>query len=262
MPMSFHPVEENLRESFRLLADGRERSDVAEFPGLSLASLGVAFQMFNGAFLNAPVETRGALVSLVERAKRHFEFRRMGWSLWVCEDWIEKSVRRQLSRVCADAGLRLVSDLPGMAAQVVVDGRPQPRDLEIVEVESAAAMLDFRLVGSACFRVPPLWFAEVFRDEVWRQGRFRSFVGYRKGEPVATSALVFANQTAGIYNVATLPEHRGRGFAEAMTRFAVQAASSTGDRPESVILQSTAQGYRMYQKMGFRDVTRILVYAS
>src|ERR1700733_13821453 len=48
-PMDFHPVEENLRQSFRVLAAGRPRCDVIELPGVSIASLGVAFQMFNAA---------------------------------------------------------------------------------------------------------------------------------------------------------------------------------------------------------------------
>ena len=55
----FRPVEANLRESFRVLARGRERADVMELPGVSIASLGATFQMFNAAFLNAPVGSPG-----------------------------------------------------------------------------------------------------------------------------------------------------------------------------------------------------------
>lgn len=256
--MNFQPVEANLRESFRALAAGRDRADVTELSGVTLASLGVTFQMFNAAFLNEPVETRSALIQRVEMACRHFDSKKMPWSFWVCEDWIAGDVRRAVSRVCADFGLRFVSDLPGLAAVELEAGRSRPVDLEIVEVASTSRMLDFRAVGALCFRVPPAWFAEVFRDEVWRGGRFRCFVGYRDGAPVATSALLEDWGVAGIYNVATLPGQRHRGYAEAVTRHAIRAAR----RADTAILQSTAEGGRMYRKMGFRDVTRILVYAS
>ena len=257
--MDFHPVEANLRESFRVLAEGRGLADVLELPGLTIASLGVTFQMFNAAFFNGYIESREALAKQLATANQLFERRGFPWSLWVCEDWLEKSVRRSLSRTCADLGLRLASDLPGMVARGLAPARPTARDFEIVEVDSSAHMTDFRFVGSTCFRVPPVWFSEVFGDEVWRLGKFRSFVGYRNGEAVATSALVLSDGVAGIYNVAVLPRHRGRGFAEAMTRQAVQAA---GSEAKEIILQATSLGFRMYQKMGFRDVTRILVYVS
>ena len=256
--MNFKLVEANLRESFRALAEGQERADVAELAGVTLASAGVAFQMFNAAFLNGPVGTRSELIGRVEMASRHFDSKKMGWSFWVCEDWIAKDERRGLSRVCADFGLRLVSDLPGFAAVELEPGRPRPVNFEILEVASAQQMMDFQAVGALCFRVPPAWFAEVFRDPVWQRGRFRCFVGYRDGAPVATSALLEDGGVAGIYNVAVLPGQRHRGYAEAVTRHAIRAARGAG----TAILQSTAEGRRMYGKMGFRDVTRILVYAS
>ena len=53
--MEFQPVESNLRASFRILAGGRPRGEVREIAGISIASAGVTFQMFNAAFLAAPV---------------------------------------------------------------------------------------------------------------------------------------------------------------------------------------------------------------
>lgn len=256
--MDFQPVETNLRDSFRALAEGRPRADRIEYPGITIASLGVMFQMFNAAFFNAPVETLDALQIRVELARLHFARREMMWSFWVCEDWLARPIRRHLSKICHDSGLRLVSEHPGMTLEALRPSRPRPRDFQIEEVDSSARLAHFRTIGAECFRVPPAWFAEVFRDEVWQAGKFRSFVGYRNGVPVTTAALVFKDSTAGIYNVATLPAHRGRGYAEAATRHAILSAGPA----EQVILQATTSGFRMYQRMGFRESTRILVYAS
>jgi len=59
--MDFHPVEENLRQSFRALAAERPGASTAELPGVSIACLGVRFQMFNAAFLSGPVDGAGVL---------------------------------------------------------------------------------------------------------------------------------------------------------------------------------------------------------
>ena len=70
--MDFHPVEFNLRESFRVLAEGRRSGDVLELPGLSIASLGAKFQMFNAAFLNAPVANAAELDERLRQASSAF----------------------------------------------------------------------------------------------------------------------------------------------------------------------------------------------
>src|SRR5438034_10660440 len=87
-PVDFHPVEANLRQSFRALAAGRPGADLREFPGVSIASLGVAFQMFNAAFLNGPVSTTCELEQRLELARLCLGTGDSGWAFWFCEDWI------------------------------------------------------------------------------------------------------------------------------------------------------------------------------
>jgi hypothetical protein len=57
--VTFENVADNLRESFRVVAAGREHGEVRELPGVSIAAAGVTFQMFNAAFLSAPVLSEG-----------------------------------------------------------------------------------------------------------------------------------------------------------------------------------------------------------
>jgi hypothetical protein len=162
--MKFRPIEENLRQSFRILADGRPRADVLELPGVSIASLGVAFQMFNAAFLSAPVETQFEMESRLQMARDHFETRGLAWSFWICEDWLTRPLRRRLSRMCQHYGLRLAAEMPGMIARRIAAPARRLPDLEVRRVDSAQVLHDFRAIGSTCFHVPPAWFSEVFND--------------------------------------------------------------------------------------------------
>ncbi len=75
-PVSFRDVAENLRQSFRTLAEGRPGAEVVELAGVSIASLGVAFQMFNAAFLSEPVETQQELEDRLRTAAGYFDSRR------------------------------------------------------------------------------------------------------------------------------------------------------------------------------------------
>jgi ribosomal protein S18 acetylase RimI-like enzyme len=259
--MEFRPVEENLRQSFRVLASGRASADVAELPGVSIASLGVAFQMFNAAFLNSPVESHQEMETRLQIARAHFESRGMAWSFWICEDWLPRPVRRRLSRTCQSFGLRLSAEMPGMIAGRVAAPARQLPELEIRRVDSPEILRDFRAIGSTCFHVPPAWFSEVFDDNFGARAPFACIVGYRQGMPVATAASVYSGDAIGLYNIATAPEYREHGYAEVITRSAVAAAlSKYGDMP--LVLQSTSQALTLYERMGFRAVTRIVAFNS
>jgi predicted GNAT family acetyltransferase len=132
-------------------------------------------------------------------------------------------------------------------------------------VETAATLNDFRAIGSTCFHVPIAWFGEVFNEKVMTRRTFACWVGYRNGVPVATAATVASTDVlygaTGVYNVATAPEHRRRGYGEAITRHAINVALNEGD-PGRLVLQSTSLGQRVYIRMGFEPITRVLVYSS
>jgi ribosomal protein S18 acetylase RimI-like enzyme len=259
--MSFRDVSDNLRQSFRVLADGRPGAEVLELPGISIASLAVSFQMFNAAFVSARVETQSELEERLQPARHYFDSRGLPWALWICEDWLAAGVRRKLSRTCEMFGLRLSSEMPGMAAGQIQPPQRRLPELEIRRVEGEASLNDFRALGSHCFHVPIVWFSEVFDERVAARQAFVCWVGYRDGTPIATAASVASDGALGIYNVATVPEHRKCGYGEAITRHAIDAglrASPAG----RFVLQSTSAGQRLYERMGFGRVTRVLVYNS
>jgi ribosomal protein S18 acetylase RimI-like enzyme len=259
--VNFRTVEENLRASFRVLAAPRPTGVVREAPGVSIASAGVTFQMFNAAFLSEPVEGERELDRRIATASVHFAARQQAWSYWVCEGWLDKKARRSVAAAFKRHGLHLATVLPGMLADKLANPvRPLPH-LDVRPVGDRKTWTHFCQIGALCFNVPLAWFQEVFDDgRVWENG-FNGYVGYAAGEPVSTAGIVIAAGAAGVYNVATVPGQQKRGFGEAVMRHALALAREQHGALPSV-LQSTAQGFELYRRMGYSVVTNVAVYTS
>lgn len=258
--MDFSSVADNLRESFRVLAGGRETGEVRELRGVSIASAGVTFQMFNAAFLSSRVASDAELDQRILLAALHFQARNQEWAYWICEDWMAPGTRARSRRILAKHGLRHSVDLPGMAAErLLPPRRPLPR-LDVRRVCDTTTQEAFCVVGSICFNVPLSWFREVFENNsVW--DRFAGYVAYVGAEPVSTAAVVIEGDAAGIYNLATIPGHQRRGYGEALMRHALDVAHQEHGL-ERTVLQSTQAGYPLYEHMGYRTVTNVAVYST
>jgi len=243
-----------------VIASSRPAGEVRELPGVSVASSCVAFQMFNAAFLSAPVAGDAELSQRILMTAMHFNSRKLEWAYWVCDDWMTPRARRSSRRVFERYGLRHSVDLPGMVAEEILPPVKPPVALDVRRVSTGPTRDAFCAIGSLCFHVPLPWFQEVFESpSVWED--FAAYVGYADHEPVSTAAIVLGGEALGVYNVATLPGRQRHGYGEAVMRHALtDAAARLGIRRS--ILQSTPAGLRLYERMGYRKVTNVAVYAS
>ncbi len=258
--MTAECVAGNLRESFRVIAASRRAGELREMPGVSIASAGSTFQMFNAAFLSTRVATAAELTQRILLPAVHFNHRGLEWAYWVCEDLMAPAARRRSHQLFDKYGLRHSVDLPGMVAErLLPPAKPLPA-IEARRVGDGATREAFCAIGSLCFHVPLSWFSEVFdSDTVWEN--FEGYVGYVDGDAVSTTAIVMGAGAIGVYNVATVPSHQRRGYGEALMRIAVAEAQRRHGIAQ-VILQSTPAGYKLYQRMGFQTVTSVAVYST
>jgi GNAT superfamily N-acetyltransferase len=79
----------------------------------------------------------------------------------------------------------------------------------------------------------------------------RAYVGRVDGQAVAISLLLLSAGLAGIYNVATIPQMRKRGFGAAMTLAALLDARDLGYH--IAVLQASEMGANIYRQLGFQD---------
>jgi ribosomal protein S18 acetylase RimI-like enzyme len=179
----------------------------------------------------------------------------------MCDAFLDRRLQRKAERIFGRMGLNLSSELPAMAAETLVTPWRRAPEMQIVPVDDEITRTAFCRIGAACFHVPLNWFEEVFDDRMHERRDFVPWLAYVNGEPVATAATVIAAGAVGVYNVGTLPGHRGRGIGETLVRFVIEKAQqASGIGP--TILQSTSYGYDLYRKMGYRTVGQVRVFTS
>jgi ribosomal protein S18 acetylase RimI-like enzyme len=157
--------------------------------------------------------------------------------------------------------MRHLTEAPGMYADRL---SPSTRALPVVDVRPVgdrATRAAFSEVMSTAFEIPHSVSMSVYGAERAWQGSFEGYVGYSNGRAVTTAAAVITGDVVGLYSVATLPQHRRLGFAEAIMRQVIGHAEQTRGVSRTV-LQSTSSGLSLYEAMGYRTVTSFNVFIS
>ena len=89
--------------------------------------------------------------------------------------------------------------------------------------------------------------------------RFRHYIGHIDGKPVATSSVLLASGVAGLYNVATLPNARGKGVGAYMSSAPLLEAREDGYCIS--ILQASKMGRPVYERLGFQNRGKLISYS-
>lgn len=258
----FEIINENLRNALAAFSYVRLSGEVDEAPGVSLVHAGVNYSLFNTALLTEPVP--GGPVpfkNVLEEAESFFEKRSAPWSLWFCDDLLTSSERRRSRIFMATHGLRLMMEAPGMIARQISEPDRELPDFDYCPVDDTRTRADFSRVMSEAFQVPPHMADDVYAGERLWQGPLRGFIAYVKNQPVSTTCIVLGGDSIGVYAVATMPRMQRRGYGEALMRRALEQIRLETGITRSV-LQSSAAGYQLYLRMGYRNVTRFSVYVK
>lgn len=145
------------------------------------------------------------------------------------------------------------SEIPAMAAEIAKVWRPRPRhNLEIVRVANRRDREQWARTFAAGYGFPLEWapsFADLFGGMESAADDYQGYLAFENGVAVATSTLMLSSGVAGLYDVAVLPEARGRGIGAAITWAPYAEAESLGYR--IAVLHASTLGRPMYERMGF-----------
>jgi ribosomal protein S18 acetylase RimI-like enzyme len=162
--------------------------------------------------------------------------------------------------VAGEADLVPTDDMPLMRLDdpAAIDaGSAGVSGLAIRELEPEDAALHAH-TAAAGFGENPDHFVRLLPPPVMAMDGMRTYVGEVDGEVVTTAIGVTLADYVAIFNVATPPEHRRRGYGAAITARAIADGVAAGAR--WAWLQSSPSGYRVYEALGFRTLERWLCW--
>lgn len=230
----------------RLLASSPQPGRTVD-KGLLLLSSRLPVSLFNPAFVSAPPADPGATVA---RIIEHYRPLTPAFALYFRE-----TVAPGLADACLAAGLIEHWQPPIMVLDPIPEVAPAPAAAGLAIAPLDGANVE-GYVQAMCagFGMPLEIGRAMFGANLLGMEGFTGFVGSIDGEAVATSAVFVFDGIAGVYNVATIPEHRGKGIGEALTWAANIAGRAAG--ATAAILQASEQGEPVYTRMGYATPAR------
>lgn len=243
-------AEDNFISTFSLLAELAPRGAAAVGEGALHLHSGAQVAPFNPTIVReVPDDVDGLLDAAAAFHEQHES------PAWIVA--VRAADGAQFAPAAQARGFTVAEDSPFM----VLDRIPGSVPVSELQIRRASDLAEvrahFELVSRSFGTSMAL--IEVVISEAFLTDRAHLFIGELDGVPVASSMLVVSDgagvRCAGIYNVGTLEPHRRRGLGEVMTAHAAEI----GRRDHGcavATLQSSPMGYPVYERMGYREVTR------
>lgn len=241
--MSLSVLDWSFLEASRIFVAFSDTGEYLERCDVAISSCGLPVEELNWGYLKPPYEDLGSTASAV---RSYFEKTRLPYRLAFRAGDVDPAPLESL-------GWRLTSEpTPGMTCALPASAPAAPPSLAVREVCAADELVGFREAAFRGFGFP-VAAAHIFLGErLLGLPHVRLFAGSVGDAVVSTSLLVATGPVAGIYFVATLEEHRGRGYGEALTWTAMAAGREHGCVVAS--LQASDLGRPVYERMGFEHV--------
>lgn len=232
---------------------------IQDLDGVTAAFARTELPFLNMIALNRLVENTADLSRRIEAAAGFASQQGVGYFISVCEDWLPADTRAELEPLMQDQGFVPVMPWTGMAAEHLLSSSDTP-ELVIHATNTEAMRVAAMDLNCVSYDMP----VEVGRaaaggDAFWNQ--MFGVVGCVDGTPVSTATVVPVDGRLYVAMVATHPDHRRRGYAEACMRDALEVAGrATGFH--RTILHATNAGHPVYRRMGYHDTSRFTLFAE
>jgi GNAT superfamily N-acetyltransferase len=140
------------------------------------------------------------------------------------------------------------------------------KDFIIKEVTAAEELIKFGKVLSSLYKETGeykqinAYFKEISSLPLKSDSKMKHYIGLYEGEIVSIGSLMFTGKTAGMYDIATLQDARGKGLGTEMVQFLINKAKDSG--AVYCTLQASPEAENIYKRLGFEKIGGLKVFAN
>ena len=129
------------------------------------------------------------------------------------------------------------------------------KGLEFVHITSPYRYRQWESVAATVFHSGEIKPKKLPYSRLYKKDNIRFILGLFNKKPACVGALFENKESSGIYFVGTHPEFRGNGLGSALTKHLINIAQR-----ETIVLQATMDGYKIYTKLGFKEFCNFDLY--
>ena len=231
---------------------------VLQLPGLTYVDSGLSCDTFNIIHI-----TNGstAVAGDIQQAVHYYTARQLAFCVWICRENLTATVMAAFEQL----HLKQQNAEPGMLLHL--DGYQPvhpPAHTSAIVANNITVIEDYAAVTAANWSPPDgnvIAYYKKAAPAILNNAQHIHFaVFYESGQPASVIEMFGTNNAVvGLYGLATLQSHRGKGIGTALMQFALNNAKALGYK--QVILQASEDGLGIYSKLGFEVMTTYYEFA-
>lgn len=244
--------------TWKLLAKPFPQADLSDRPGLSISWANIPFVFYNTLFLTEQLSDAPTLKDRMQEARNYMRAsENPGW-LVVCLDNLSGAAQQELTKI-AEQERFVPLPMVGMSGDILpLEVKPQP-SLRFVRIGDRATIADFADLNCIGYDLPIHTGRSLINEHTFWHEHAYGFVAYEGNQSVSTATAIVNEDFLLLFLVATLPEARRKGYADAVIRHALNTAyEATGIR--RTVLHASDSGSPVYLRMGYRPTAKFMGY--
>ncbi len=204
----------------------------------------------------------------IEELVKFFQRRDFAQTWWLGEH----STPPHVETAVVKYGLtRVVADIPMMAADLThmefseLDVLSETKKIQVKRVSTGEDLSKWLAVVHEVYQYPNQYMDALHhifttRMKEGSSSPVQNFLAEVEAIPVGASSLTLCEGLAGLYYVCTKQESRGQGVGTAITLAAMKEGRERGY--EVGILGASQMGFRVYQRVGFKEYFKLQIYGG
>ncbi len=226
-------------------------ADFQETEEKCVYSWGIDYAVGNGVIEKTP--DRKLSDQEIEQTILHFSSHNLPFIWWSSD------------KVLEEKGFQFGGILTGISLDLSQGIPPQPASLpglKVQVVESKPILKAFAELSADVYAMNPKaakeWFA--LNEGAMKGQEQIHFVACLEDEVVGTATLSVSPDSAGIWNLATSPDHRKQGVGAALVQAALLEAKKRDHDKVMAILMPKGMAWGLFTKLGFKEVCEFPFY--